>query len=220
MKHQKPYKTIDQPAEAEFRDRNSKFIGLACGANSEKEVDEILDERKSAHPKSRHIVFAFRIGPGGEIYRASDDGEPSGSSGLPVFNQIKSAELDNVLVTVVRYFGGTKLGIPGLINAYGEAARLAIENATTRWVKPVDEFLVQANYAHMGKLMDVLKDLPGLEITASDFTDGVELNIEIEKELTDETLQRILCEMAEVPYDPHRKIEIDGLEINEVGGEG
>lgn len=213
QEHEAPYQTISVSGFSEFRDRNSKFLGSTYRVNSEEEVKAILEELSSNHPKSRHVVYAFRIGKEGDFFRLSDDGEPSGSSGRPVFNQIQSSGLHNILVAVVRYFGGTKLGIPGLINAYGEAARLAIENSEIQTVKPTHQFLIKADYALMGKLMDVVKSLEGIEITRQDFTSGLELIIAVEKADADHLIQLLKCQMAEVPMDMNRQVEIEGMSV-------
>lgn len=211
--HEQPYQTILEAGSSEFRDRNSRFLGFAFRVNTEEEVKTILEGLSSKHPKSRHIVYAFRIGKGGEFSRLSDDGEPSGSSGRPIFNQIQSSGLHNILVAVVRYFGGTKLGIPGLINAYGEAAKLAIDSATIQTIKPVYQFLILAEYSLMGKLMDVVKSMEGLEIVRQDFSSGLELFITAEKSNADYLIQLLKCQMAEVPMDAYRQIEIKGMNI-------
>lgn len=123
------YKTIDADGEAIFKDKGSKFLGFAFHVQTEDEVKIIQKKLRKKYFDARHHVYAFRLGPEENFYRASDDGEPANSSGPPVLGQIKSFELFYTLVVVVRYFGGTKLGIPGLINAYKSAAQMAIQNA-------------------------------------------------------------------------------------------
>ncbi|HEY8971071.1 MAG TPA: YigZ family protein, partial [Puia sp.] len=118
MAEQDFYYTIEKEATAEFKDRGSKFIGYAIPVSSVDEFKEKLNEVKKLHPKATHHCFAYRLGLDGNVFRVSDDGEPSGSAGRPILGQIDSKELVNVLVVVVRYFGGTLLGVPGLINAY------------------------------------------------------------------------------------------------------
>src|ERR1700742_4267725 len=121
------YYTIGKEATAEFRDRGSKFIGYACPAMSVDECKERLNAIKKEHPKATHHCYAYRIGLDGNLFRVNDDGEPSGTAGRPILGQIDSKELVNVLVVVVRYFGGTLLGVPGLINAYKTATALALQ---------------------------------------------------------------------------------------------
>lgn len=120
------YKTIQKKGMAEIRDRGSKFIGIAYPLLSEKEVKEILHSIKKEHPQANHHCYAFRIGTDPTAFRFSDDREPSGSAGKPILGAIQSKELTDVLVVVVRYFGGTLLGVPGLIAAYRAAAQEAL----------------------------------------------------------------------------------------------
>ncbi len=123
------YKTIEENAEGFFKDRGSKFYAFAYHVETEEEVDEYRADLKKQYHDARHHVYAFRIGENAELTRSSDDGEPSNSSGPPVLGQLKSENLTNILVVVVRYFGGTKLGIPGLINAYKTATKDALSKA-------------------------------------------------------------------------------------------
>src|SRR5688500_2730354 len=112
------YKTIDAPAEGVFRDRGSKFLGYAYPVLAECEVKGILANLRAEHGKARHFCWALRLSPDRSIFRIQDDGEPSGTAGRPILNTMLSADITNVLIVVVRYFGGTLLGVPGLINAY------------------------------------------------------------------------------------------------------
>ena len=124
------YKTINQPVEnILLKEKGSKFIGFAYPVNNETELKIALEKIKAEHPKATHHCYAFRIGLNGENYRANDDGEPSGSAGLPIYNQLLANELTNVLVIVVRYYGGTKLGVSGLVKAYKESAKITLEEA-------------------------------------------------------------------------------------------
>jgi len=123
MEEQYTYKTITAPTTSDFRDRGSKFFGFAYPVQDVEEVKEKVKALKKEHPKAVHHCYAFRIGTDGTLFRANDDGEPSGSAGKPMLGQIDSAGLTNVLVVIVRYFGGSLLGVPGLINAYKTANR-------------------------------------------------------------------------------------------------
>ncbi len=124
------YKTIEKPVEdILLKEKGSKFIGFAYPVNNEKELKETLDQLKSVHPKATHHCYAFRLGLNGENYRANDDGEPSGSAGLPIYNQLLANEITNILLVVVRYYGGTKLGVSGLVKTYKESAKLTLEEA-------------------------------------------------------------------------------------------
>lgn len=112
-----------------LKEKGSKFIGYAFPVNHEKEVQEKLHWVKELHPKATHHCYAFRVGLKGEVYRANDDGEPSGSAGLPIYNQLLANDLTNILLVVVRYYGGTKLGVSGLVKAYKESAKLTLEQS-------------------------------------------------------------------------------------------
>ncbi len=123
------YRTITALSEDEFVISRSRFITFAVPVTSEAEIDEILDEYRKRYNDSRHVCYAYVLGDKYEHYRANDDGEPSGSAGRPILGQIRSFELTNVLVMVIRYFGGIKLGTGGLVSAYQEGARNALEKA-------------------------------------------------------------------------------------------
>ena len=161
MAEQDFYYTIEREATAEFKDRGSKFIGHVYPISSVEGFKDKLNEMKKLHPKATHHCFAYRLGLDGNTYRVSDDGEPSGSAGRPILGQIDSKELVNVLVIVVRYFGGTLLGVPGLINAYKSAAALALQ--TTPIVqRPVEqELMVQFDYTQLNEVMRVVKQYNG-----------------------------------------------------------
>jgi len=124
------YKTIEKPVENTLlKEKGSKFIGFAFPVNNETELKSVLDKVRTEHPKATHHCYAFRMGLNGENYRANDDGEPSGSAGLPIYNQLLAHEITNVLVISVRYYGGTKLGVSGLVKAYKESAKITLEEA-------------------------------------------------------------------------------------------
>lgn len=124
------YKTIEKQVEKTLlKEKGSKFIGFAYPVNNEEELKNALEKIKTEHPKATHHCYAFRMGLNGENYRANDDGEPSGSAGLPIYNQILANEITNTLVIVVRYYGGTKLGVSGLVKAYKESAKITLEEA-------------------------------------------------------------------------------------------
>jgi uncharacterized YigZ family protein len=153
------FKGIAKDGNGIFRDKGSKFIGFARTLNHEDELKSILHEIKKLHPSARHFCYAYRINPHQERWRANDDGEPASSAGRPIYNQIRSAELFNTIVVVVRYFGGTLLGIPGLIQAYGEAAKLALEDASSSLKTIVVPLKVKCPYTNSGELMQRLKVL-------------------------------------------------------------
>jgi uncharacterized YigZ family protein len=151
------YFTIEKPSVAEFKDRGSRFVAYAFPINSIEEFKARLAEVKKEHGKASHHCFAYRIGLDGNTHRVSDDGEPSGSAGRPILGQIDSKQVTNVLIVVVRYFGGTLLGVPGLINAYKTAATLALQ-VTPLVQKPVLEiYRLQFDYTQMNEVMMVVK---------------------------------------------------------------
>jgi len=157
MTEQEFYYTIEKEAVAEFRDRGSKFIGYACPIKSVEEFRDRLNEIKKEHPRATHHCFAYRLGLDGNVFRVSDDGEPSGSAGRPILGQIDSKELVNTLVVVVRYFGGTLLGVPGLINAYKSTAALALQMTPLAQKQVEKEYIVQFDYTQVGEIMAVVK---------------------------------------------------------------
>lgn len=151
------YYTIDRSASAEFKDRGSSFIAFAFPITDPADFKNRLRELKEEHPKAAHRCFAYRIGTDGNNFRSSDDGEPSGSAGKPILGQIDSRQLTNVAVIVVRYFGGTLLGVPGLINAYKTTTALALQ--TTPIIQKAIEInhRLQFDYTKMNEVMMIIK---------------------------------------------------------------
>ena len=152
------YKTIKCPSEGLYKEKGSKFIGYAFPLKSEDEIKERIGELKLMHPQSRHFCYAFILKPDGSHYRGSDDGEPNGTAGAPILGQIRSNELTNTLVVVARYFGGTKLGVSGLIGAYKTAAAEAIQKAKVVEKTIDDYFHVKFTYEQTGGVMRILSD--------------------------------------------------------------
>ena len=140
-----------------FKDRASRFVSYAFPVTSEQDVKVALLELKKEHPAARHFCYAYRINPLNEQWRANDDGEPSSSAGKPILGQIRSLELQCVLVVVVRYFGGTLLGVPGLINAYKSAAASALGNARVVEKEVTKSLLVSVSFEESGELMRWIK---------------------------------------------------------------
>ncbi len=151
------YHTIKEQSEGLFKERGSKFIALAYPISHENEVKPLVDELRKNHPGACHFCFAYRMGPTGQQFRANDDGEPSGSAGKPIFNQLLSFGLFDTLVVVVRYFGGSKLGVPGLINAYKEATREALTAAQVIEVLISEEFTLDFPYSLQAELEKTFK---------------------------------------------------------------
>jgi len=151
------YYTIERPGSAEFKDRGSKFIAFAFPIANVADFKKQLQRLKDEHPKAAHHCFAYRIGTDGNTFRSSDNGEPSGSAGKPILGQIDSKQLTDLAVVVVRYFGGTLLGVPGLINAYKTVAALALQ--TTPVVQKAIEikYRLQFDYTRMNEVMMISK---------------------------------------------------------------
>lgn len=153
------YQTIVQASpEILFKEKNSKFYGYAFPVISEEEVKTHLELLKKEHFSARHWCYAYQIGTEKTHYRTNDDGEPNNSAGMPIYGQIQSFEVTNILVVVVRYFGGVKLGVGGLISAYKTAAQMVIQNSEII-EKTIDKhFSLVFGYAHMNKVMRIIKE--------------------------------------------------------------
>lgn len=152
------YHTVEKEGSSDFRDRGSKFFGYAYPVESVEECKTFLGKLKKEHPKASHHCLAWRLGPEGELYRVSDDGEPSGSAGKPIEGQILSRDLTNVMVVVVRYFGGSLLGVPGLIHAYKTAASDALDAAGRVEKKVEYSFTITFDYTVMNEVMMAIRE--------------------------------------------------------------
>jgi len=153
------YNTILKPTkEVLFKDKNSKFFGYAYPVTTEDEVKNQLAILKKQHHSARHWCYAYQIGTEIIVYRANDDGEPNNSAGQPIYGQIQSFEITNILIVVVRYFGGVKLGVGGLINAYRTAAQLALENAKIIEKTININYVITFEYKNMNKVMRIIKE--------------------------------------------------------------
>ncbi len=157
MPEPRKYKTIASPTTAEYRDRGSKFLAFTYPVTSIEEVKAHHKALKAEHPKAVHHCLAYRLGQDGTQFRASDDGEPSGSAGRPMLGAIDRAGLTNVMIVVVRYFGGTLLGVPGLITAYGTVSDEALKTATVteHWVEK--QVTVECDYSNLGEVLNILR---------------------------------------------------------------
>ncbi len=184
------YKSIAAKSDGLFKDNGSRFIASAWPVESEEEVKAIIDSLKKEYHDARHHCYAYRIGSKGEKWRANDDGEPSGSAGRPILGQIDSAGLSDVLVVVVRYFGGIKLGIPGLIRAYKTSTADALANASAVEKIAGSWFRLQFGYDRMPQVMKVLKDLD-LPQRARDFGTECSLEVRVRDSLREDFLERI-----------------------------
>lgn len=152
------YKTISKPSEGLFKDKGSKFIAYAYPVTSEDEIREIVQTIKKEHHSARHHCYAWRLGHEKLLFRANDDGEPSSTAGKPILGQIQSFDLTNILIIVVRYFGGTLLGVSGLISAYRNAALDALNQAELVEKLVEQNLLVEFDYGAMNEVMKIFKD--------------------------------------------------------------
>jgi len=152
------YKTVGRPGEGIFRDKGSKFIGFTFAVRTEQEVKERLLEIRAARPKARHYCWAARFSTDRSVFKLNDDGEPSGSAGRPILNTLLSQDLSNTAIIVVRYFGGTLLGIPGLINAYKAASLEALKESEIITLNLTDTYRLEFDYLQMNTVMRIVKD--------------------------------------------------------------
>jgi uncharacterized YigZ family protein len=182
--------TVDKEAAAEFKDRGSKFIAYAFPIEKVEDFKKRLDELKKEHPKAVHHCFAYRLGLDDNTFRVSDDGEPSGSAGRPILGQIDSKQLTNTAIVVVRYFGGTLLGVPGLINAYKTSSSLALQ------VTPIVQKQVEINYelefdyTRMNEVMMIIKQ-SNCRVLSQEMQLFCQLKIGIQKNRLEEVLYRL-----------------------------
>lgn len=174
------YLTISKPAEGIFRDKGSKFIGVAYPVQSLSAVKELIEDLRTKHPKARHFCWAVRLSPDRSLFKINDDGEPSGTAGRPILNTLLSADLTNVLVIVVRYFGGTLLGVPGLINAYKTATTEAIAASEIISKTINDLYQLSFPYTQMNDVMRIIKE-EQLQPTDQHFDQSCMMNLEIRK---------------------------------------
>ncbi|MFS4457093.1 IMPACT family protein [Maribacter sp. 2304DJ31-5] len=152
------YRTISKASEEVlFKDRKSKFFGYAFPIESEEAVKDHIDRLRKQHPTANHVCYAWQIGTSTISYRANDDGEPNNSAGMPIYGQIQSFQLTNILVAIVRIFGGTKLGVGGLINAYRNAAKMVLESSTTVERILKEHFFIKFDYDQMNTVMRFIK---------------------------------------------------------------
>ena len=175
------YRSIASRSEGLFKDNGSRFIALAFPVESETEIKEIVSSLKKEYHDARHHCYAYRLGYRGDIFRANDDGEPSSSAGRPILGQIDASGLSDILVVVVRYFGGIKLGIPGLIRAYKTSTADAISNARIIEKIASRRFRLSFGYLNMNDVMKTLKDI-GLTPVNQDF--GMSCTLETSVRLT------------------------------------
>ena len=198
------YKTITTPSiETVFKDRNSKFYGYAFPVNEETSIKDFLEFLRKKHHTARHFCYAWQLGTESVRFRANDDGEPSNSAGMPIYGQIQSFEVTNILVVSVRYFGGTKLGVGGLINAYRASARLTLESSAIE-EKTIDEsFQLNFQYDLMSKVLRILKE-NSITITRQKLEMDCEIIIAVRKS----HIQKIVK-----IFEPLYRVEIKKLNV-------
>lgn len=175
------YKTIEiKPKPILFKDKNSKFYGYVFPVQSEEDIKPYINQLKKEHHAARHWCYAYQIGTETIAYRANDDGEPNNSAGMPIYGQIQSFGLTNVLIVVVRYFGGVKLGVGGLINAYKTTAQMILEAATIVNKTINNDFLISFDYKNMNKVMRIIKEKQ-LTIVNQKMELGCQITISVRK---------------------------------------
>lgn len=196
------YKTISTGGEAQYRVLGSRHIGLAYPVSSEEEIKTIIDTLWKEHHSATHVCYAWRLGWDKSRFRANDDGEPGGTAGKPILGQIQSFDLTNILICVIRYYGGTKLGTGGLIDAYKTTAKLTIEASTIEEQMVKDHYSLSFSYDQMPVIMKLLKDL-NMEKIAAHFENEckVEFLLDMDQE-----------------GSLHKGLEdLDGVELTHVG---
>ena len=192
------YKTIKSVSEGIFRDKGSKFIGYAYPIKSETEVKGIIAKLRAEHNKANHFCWAIRLTPDRNVFKLNDDGEPSGTAGRPILNTLLSADVTNILVVVVRYFGGTLLGVPGLIKAYKAATVEALKENEIISKTVNDVYQINFDYLAMNQIMRIVKD-EQLDIIAQEFDTNCVIKFEVRKA----NLNQVLAKLEKV----------DGIEI-------
>lgn len=203
------FKTITTLSEGFYKEKGSKFLAFAIPCKTEDEIKEHIQRLRKEHYQAVHVCFAFRLGSDKKKYRASDDGEPSNSAGAPILGQIQSFDLTNILIAVVRYYGGVNLGVGGLINAYRTASKDALEHAQI--IEQEDEILVTLfyDYNEMPQVMALLKN-SGAKITNQDFQLSCKLSIQLpvsEMNLLEQFSELNLL----LPEEKHIRIENHGI---------
>jgi uncharacterized YigZ family protein len=184
------YLTIEKPTEGIFRDRGSKFLAFAFPIFSEADIKSILAVLKMEHPKANHHCWAMRLGIDRSVFRINDDGEPSGTAGRPILNSLLSKNITNILIVVVRYFGGTLLGVPGLINAYRTATEEALNTANIIEKTVNDIYTISFDYQQMNEVMKIIKE-DNLTVLEQQFDNNCIVKISIRKMQVNRSIGRL-----------------------------
>lgn len=185
------YRTIAKPSEGIFRDKGSKFIAYAYPFDDEQKLKDTVALAKSLHPKARHHCWAYRLGTDRSAFRINDDGEPSGTAGRPILNVLLSQEITNILIIVVRYFGGTLLGVPGLINAYKTATVEALAAAEIMEKTVNDIYRIRFDYLQMNDVMRIMKE-ENIQMLKQDFDNRCSMDIEVRQVQVNRILDKLL----------------------------
>lgn len=196
------YRTLRNLSEGLYKEKGSKFIAYAVSCYSEEEAKEYLFNWRKEHHQARHVCYAYRFGADKKVFRANDDGEPNNSAGAPILGQIQSFDLSNILIGVVRYFGGTKLGVGGLIHAYKTAAREAIENGEIIEKELKECLKLKFGYNEVPVIMNLVKQME-LNVLSTDFQLECSMLIEINVEKSDKLY--------------HALNDIENLEVESLG---
>ncbi|WP_235296022.1 IMPACT family protein [Portibacter marinus] len=192
------YLTIKDRSEALFKEKSSKFFAYAVPVFGTEDLETFIDALKKQHPKAGHFCYAYYIGVDRQQYRANDDGEPSGTAGKPILGQLDKRNLTNCAVVVVRYFGGTKLGVSGLISAYKEAAALALESGQIIERIIAGQFVITAEMEYFGPLMH-FTSTEGIRLIDSKFADRARLTCETRKSQVEAKIKLLKAQLLERP---------------------
>lgn len=207
------YRIPADSGEGEFRDRGSKFVATLRHVRSEEEALAVVEECAKTHFKCNHHCYAYRLGPGQDRWRANDDGEPSGTAGKPILGQIDKAGLSDIVIVVSRYFGGTKLGTSGLINAYREAALVAIEATETTLQPLTKSIILRFGYELMSPVMSALSSL-GLEMTEQDFAETAVVRLELPQSTVPATVRALKAAIGGVYLEEvDEEFAVEGLVV-------
>lgn len=207
------YLTIASLSEGIYKEKGSKFFAYAFPVDDEDDIKEQLEWTKKEHPKARHHCFAFRLGMDQNQYRANDDGEPSGTAGKPILGQIDSFGLTNVFVVVVRYFGGTKLGVPGLIHAYKQSTMDALNQAEIITQTVVNKYQIAFGYEVMSDVMNALKKW-NIHVISQDFLETATILISIPKSESDATLLQLKASILKITTEEAEQKELENVDIS------
>ena len=190
MEYTDTYKTIEAPGEGSYKEKGSKFIAYAYPVSNEQQIKEIIASLKKEHHSARHHCFAWRLGSDLQLFRLNDDGEPSGTAGKPIFSQIQHYGLTNILIVVVRYFGGILLGTSGLTNAYKQSAVDVLANSTI--IEKIVESIIEIkfDYLAMNDLMTVLKEHQ-IGIKESHYGLDCNVKISVRRQMTNIVLEKL-----------------------------